>query len=73
MSKTFIVTTQHPTGWKDGEHRLVVHESHGKPGCFYVTGAGFGCSRDYRGTEEHAIRMLLSEHACTAVKITEEN
>lgn len=70
--KTYQVTTKHPTGYMDGRHELTVNVNDYKNGngARYVSGAGFGCSRDYLvKTDAEAIRLLLAEHAMTALKI----
>lgn len=71
MDRKYSVTVQHVTGYAPlcGTFEFTVSESQGKPGCHYVKARGFGCSRDYHGTPERAIRLLLEEHACSALSI----
>lgn len=69
MSRTdYRVTTKHPAGYRDGTHTLTVNLN--RDGTRYVTGGGFGCSRDYNTFDDAtAIRSLLREHMMTATEI----
>lgn len=68
--KDYIVTVKHPTDFFQGEYLLTVKPTTGRQGMRYVSGAKFGCSRDYvTDSDESAIRFLLVEHACKLVSI----
>lgn len=70
---TYRITTVHPTGYRDGEHevRVVRNPVHdGIPESRYVTGGGFGCSRDYTTPSDTvAISNLLAEHGMRMVRM----
>lgn len=88
----YLVTVVHPTGFHSGEKRLTLHDSPMAPNSAtlpgslkFVTGEGFGCSRDYacivfksskgfvamkeKDAAEFAIKAFMAEHACTVTKI----
>ena len=66
--KSYKVTTKHPNGYKDGEHVLDVAIN--SDGTRYVTGRGWGCSRDYAvKTDREAIVCLLRENAVDLMSI----
>lgn len=67
-SASYRITTVHPTGYRDGEHTVEVRQN--KDGVTrYVSGGGFGCSRDYwTPLNTVAIANLLAENGMRMVK-----
>lgn len=64
----YNVQTSHPTKYKDGWHILTVNRQ--DDGTCYITGQGWGCSRDYAIPKDvDAIRTFLAEHAMQAMKV----
>jgi hypothetical protein len=73
--RSYVVAISHPTNYHSGHHAVTVHETagsnvvtyNGKPmRNLFVTGNGFGCSRDYFvSCDREAITQFLAEHACT--------
>lgn len=61
MRTSYRVTTKHTTGYMDGQHVLTVNQN--PNGSLYITGTGFGCSRDYQ-TRNHkeALKTFLAEN-----------
>lgn len=63
---TYRITTEHPNGYRDGEHEVTVtttknHQTNRLQKC--VSGGGFGCSREYETIYDTvAIQNLLAEN-----------
>jgi hypothetical protein len=63
---SYKITTKHPAGYRDGTHEVTVRVN--ANGTRYVSGGGFGCSRDYWAkTDKAAITSLLAENGMELV------
>jgi hypothetical protein len=64
----YQIEVVHPTtGFHTGTHVVTVAT---ETRTRYVTGLGFGCSRDYLAdTDEQAIKEFLAEHGCKVTNI----
>lgn len=64
--QNYTIQTTHPAGYRDGTHVVTVRTN--RDGTRYVSGGGFGCSRDYRTTSDvDAITSLLRENGMRLV------
>lgn len=54
-------------GCVDREVRIGGDDTYG----FYVSIAGYGCSKNYK-TARNAVYAMLQDHACTNIRITED-
>jgi hypothetical protein len=73
-TRTYRVTTSHPTLWQDGVHEFRVSTTTGYSGVpdaplvWYAVAHPFGCGKNYM-TPELAIRALCADHACTVTRM----
>lgn len=69
----YRITTVHPTGYRDGDHEVIVTTEKNHQNNRYqkhVSGGGFGCSRDYETfSDAVAIANLLAENGMRMVKM----
>jgi len=72
ISKVYKVEVSHPTGFHNGVKEITVYtypETKWEQAHKTCSGQHFGYSRDYRvKTDLEAIKMFLSEHACSVKK-----
>jgi hypothetical protein len=68
--RKYKVTISHPTGFHKGTKVLTINETPGRQGLVFITGEGFGCSRDYLKSDKEAIKEFMTEHGCSVVKVT---
>lgn len=70
---TYRITTDHPNGYRDGEHEVTVTTIKNNQTNRYVksvSGGGFGCSRDYETPSDMvAIANLLTENGMRMLKM----
>lgn len=72
-ARTFTVSCNHVSpDWQRDQIEVAVkpYDDRDAETLWYVSIAGFGCSKNYT-TPEAAIRGMLQDHACTDIRITE--